>query len=207
MKLLIESQYLPPVSYFSTLFHFDQVVVEKFEHYEKQTYRNRCYVNTSNGRDILIIPLTTKHGKVLIKDIRIDYSQKWLNRHWRAIQSGYGNAPFFEYYAGDLHDILFQKHDFLYDLNFKLMTMCLKWLRWNLNVKETSVYEKTVNEDVRDFRSVINPKTDPTITGLFKPVSYQQVFGSKFVNNLSIVDLVFCEGPGAMSIVRASAAK
>ncbi|HYG04549.1 MAG TPA: WbqC family protein [Chryseosolibacter sp.] len=207
MRLLIESQYLPPICYFSTLLHFDEVVVEKYEHYQKQTYRNRCYVNTSNGPDILIVPLTAKHGKVLIKDIRIDYSQKWLNGHWRTIQSAYGKAPFFEYYATDFHDILFQKHDFLYDLNFSLLTMCLKWLRYNIPVTETSIYEKAVNEDVIDFRSVINPKKEEGGNRFFKSVAYHQVFGSKFVNNLSIVDLVFCEGPGAMSIVRASATK
>lgn len=204
-QLLIESQYLPPISYFSLLSGYETVVVEKFEHYVKQTYRNRCYINTSQGVVTLIIPLTSKHGKVLIKDVRIDHTQKWLNLHWRAIQSAYGKAPFFEFYGPDLHDILFQKHAFLYDLNFNLLTMCLRWLKHNISVAETSVYEKAVPQSVSDYRSLISPKNPESCMTFFKSVGYQQVFGSKFVNNLSIVDLVFCEGPGAMSIVRASA--
>src|SRR5690349_5579602 len=104
---LIELHYLPSVSYFSTLHGYVQIFVEKYEHYEKQTFRNRCSINTTTGRQDLIVPLTGKHGKTLIKDIQIDYTQKWLNNHWRTIQSAYGKAPFFEYYADDLHRILF----------------------------------------------------------------------------------------------------
>ena len=77
--ILIELQYLAPISYFATLLDCDTVIVEKFEHYEKQTYRNRCYINTAQGKEALIVPLTAKHGKTVIKDVRVDYTQKWLN--------------------------------------------------------------------------------------------------------------------------------
>ena len=117
---LIEVQYLPPVSYFAALSVFREVVVEKYEHYQKQTYRNRCYINTVKGREMLIVPLTSKHGKVAITNIRIDHTQKWVNTHWRAIQSAYGKAPFFEYYAEDLHTLLYKKFEFLYILDATL---------------------------------------------------------------------------------------
>ena len=83
---LIELQYLPPIEYFSALSQFDEVLLEKHEYFEKQTYRNRCYVNSVHDREMLIVPLTSKHGKIKISDVRIDYSQKWLNNHWRTIQ-------------------------------------------------------------------------------------------------------------------------
>lgn len=204
-SILIELQYLPPISYFSLIQSFTEVIVEKFEHYEKQTYRNRCYINTANGKECLIVPLTSKHGKVVIKDIQIDYGQKWLNNHWRTIQSAYGNAPFFEYYSQDLHQVLFKKHRFLYDLNMELLTMCLNWLRYHTAIKETLQYEKVPSLAIKDFRSALNPKKEGDCNRFFKSEEYRQVFGSKFVPNLSIIDLIFCEGPGSLSIVRASA--
>jgi hypothetical protein len=201
---LIELHYLPSIAYFTTLCQHEKIIVEKYEHYEKQTYRNRCYINTANGKEGLIIPLTSKHGKTLIKDVRIDYSQKWLNNHWRSIQSAYGKAAFFEYYAEDLHAHLFKKHDFLYSLNLELLTMCLKWLKWNVPILETSVYEKEPSVRIRDFRSLLNPKKEDSCNRFFNSVEYHQVFGSMFVNNLSIIDLIFCEGPGANAIVKES---
>ncbi len=205
--VLIELQYLPPVSYFSLLQNFESVFVEKFEHYEKQTYRNRCYINTSQGVETLIVPLTAKHGKTLIRDVRIDYNQKWLNNHWRAIQSAYGKAPFYEYYHQDLHDILFKRQEFLYDLNLHLLKMCLKWLRYNIVVQETTLYEKAPQTGISDYRSAINPKKAEGCNRFYKSVEYRQVFGGKFVGNLSIIDLIFCEGPGAIQTVLASRVK
>jgi hypothetical protein len=206
-RVLTEIQYLPPISYFSLLQGFDGLIVEKYEHYQKQSYRNRCYINTAQGVDSLTIPVTLKEGKTVMRDVRIDYSQKWVNNHWRTLQSAYGKAPFFEYYGYEVERALNKRHEFLYDLNFSLLTMCLKWLKYNIPVTETSYYEKKPEATITDSRSVLNPKKADSCNRFFKSVKYSQVFGSKFVNNLSIIDLVFCEGPGALSIVRASTLK
>jgi len=204
LKLLIESHYLPSIAYFSLLTRFDTLMLEKQEHYVKQTYRNRCYINTTHGVDTLILPLTAKHGKTAICDVKIDYSHKWVNNHWRTLMSAYGNAPFFEFYSDDLHRILHRRFDFLYDFNLELLTLCLKWLRFNINLEETLSYETDYMSDVKDCRSLINPKEGSYLDEWFKPVPYQQVFGNAFVANLSIVDLIFCCGPEAGSIVKAS---
>lgn len=206
-NLLIESQYLPSIAYFAPLYGSSEVVLEKHENYIKQTYRNRCHILTAQGPETLIIPLTSKHGKVCIKDIRIDYGQKWLNNHWRTIQSAYGKAPFFEYYGQDLEKVLFTKYEFLFDLNYDLLSMCLKWLRWNLTVRETLTYEKTVPANLLDFRSMINPKKSELLNPFFHSVPYTQVFGNTFVANMSVVDLIFCEGPEASRIIQASLKK
>lgn len=204
---LIELQYLPPIAYFAALSKCDVIIVEKFEHYQKQTYRNRCYINSSQGREPLIVPLTGKHGKIKITDVRIDYSQKWLNNHWRAIQSAYGKAPFFEYYADDLHNVLFGSPTFLYDLNHQLLTMCLKWLKVRIPVRESLTYEHTPLSPIIDLRSKINLKKVEMGARFYQPAVYHQVFGNKFVENLSLIDLVFCQGPGAWDIVQASTPK
>src|SRR5688572_5468492 len=120
-SVLIECQYLPSIAYFVAIQNSPEIVLEACEHYVKQTYRNRCHILTSQGVDTLIVPLTSKHGKVMIKDVRIDYGQKWLNNHWRTLQSAYGNAPFYEYYSEDLKKVLFTRHEFLFDLNYNLL--------------------------------------------------------------------------------------
>ena len=205
--VLIEAQYLPPIAYFASLHGSQAIVVEKHEHFEKQTYRNRCYILGSSGTEMLIVPLTAKHGKTVISEVRIDYTQKWLNNHWRAIQSAYGKAPFFEYYSDDLCTVLFHNHVFLYDLNMELLTLCLKWLKWSVPIRETTMFEKEVPEGVLDLRSAIKPKKAEPRDRFYQPAVYHQVFGNKFVANLSLIDLILCEGPGARTIVHASALK
>src|SRR5690349_1049815 len=100
---------MPCLAYFAALISRPEIVVEKYEHYEKQSFRNRCYIKGPHRIESLIVPVTGKSGKPLITDIRIDYNQKWLNNHWRTIRTAYGNAPFFEYYAPDVENILFKK--------------------------------------------------------------------------------------------------
>ena len=181
------------------------ILVEKYEHYEKQSFRNRCYIKGPHRVETLIIPVTAKHGKPLIGEVKIDYNQKWLNNHWRTIQTGYGNAPYFEYYAPDLHEVLFKKNVFLYDLNRELMTLCLQWLKFDVEVRETRFFEKVVPAGVTDLRGAINPKKEDGCNRFYKSIEYQQVFGSKFVPNLSLIDLIFNQGPGALSVVKGSA--
>lgn len=159
---------------------------------------------SARGKENLIVPLTLKHGKVFITDVRIDYGQKWLNNHWRSIQSAYGNAPFFEHFSDDLEKVLFRKAKFLYDLNVALLSMCLTWLKWDLTVKESLMYEKSPAIQVLDLRSAINLKNEENLQYFYRPVSYYQVFGNTFVANASIIDLIFCEGPGAAQIVQES---
>lgn len=204
MTALIETQYLPSIAYFAAIQNFHEIVLEKHEFYVKQTYRNRAHIISASGKEKLIIPLTSKHGKTLITEIRIDYSQKWLNNHWRTIQSAYGKAPFFDHYSEELERILFKKIAFLYDLNYDLLSMCLRWLKKDVTIKESSTFERDPAESVLDLRSAINPRNEENLQYFYRPVNYHQVFGSTFVANASIIDLIFCEGPGAAKIVRES---
>ena len=199
--------YLPCLAYFSALADCDQVAVEKFEHYQKQSFRNRCYLKGPHQIETLIVPVTAKKSQTLITDVKIDYSQKWLNNHWRTLQTAYGRAPFFEYYAPDLEAIFFKKPLFLYDLNLEIMTLCLKWLQNAAALTETSRYEKKTAAGIIDLRGVINPKKEDGCNRFYKSIEYPQVFGRKFVPNLSLIDLVFNQGPGAWATVKASTLK
>jgi WbqC-like protein family len=201
---LIEIQYLPPISYFSKLVPFSRIIIEKHEYYVKQTYRNRCRIQTAQGIDRLVVPVSTSHGKSFITDVRIDYTQKWLHRHWRAIQSAYGKAPFYEFYESELREELFKKTNFLYDLNMRLLSLCLKWLRLEIPIAESEKFEKETRPSCADLRNCIKPKKSAETAKSCNPVPYTQVFGNKFVPDLSVVDLVFCTGPDAGSIVLSS---
>jgi hypothetical protein len=199
---LIELQYLPCITYFSALSQADEIIIERHENYIKQSYRNRCYINTAGGVAALTLPVIQNEGKTLITDVRIDNSQKWFNNHWRTITSAYGNAPFFEYYADDLYQILFKKPTHLYGLNLDLLTLCLKWLKMPLQIKESNSYEKEPLPPVVDLRSTIHPKKEDNLNPFYKSTPYVQVFGNKFAGNLSLIDLIFCVGPGAHGYIQ-----
>lgn len=205
MNALIELHYLPSIAYFSMIQHAKKIVIERHEHFVKQTYRNRCHILTAQGMGKLVVPLTSKHGKVLITDCRIDYHQKWLANHWRTVESAYRNAPFFEHYADNIHRTLQKKHTFLYDMNMELLTICLKWLKFDLLIEESKTYEKVPMEGIIDLRNVFHAKKPELHAQHFQPVVYPQVFGNKFADGLSIIDLVFCEGPAARNVVASSA--
>ena len=205
MKIgLIEPHYLASLEYFSALLPFDKIILEHYEYYVKQSYRNRCYINTVHGPGILVVPLTEKHGKVPFKDIRIDSSLKWQNNHWRSIQSAYAKAPFFEHYRDELHKVIYSDISFVVDLDRQLLSFCLRSLGLEVGLSETVAYEKQVSAEISDLRSRITPKKPFSGRSFYKPKSYYQVFGSAFASNLSLIDLLFCEGPRALTVLKAS---
>jgi hypothetical protein len=202
--LLIELHFLPSIEYFCALQSFDEVIFEKHEHFVKQSYRNRCYINTANGKELVTIPLTQKHGKVSIKDIRIDYSKKWQNHHWRTIESAYRNSPYFEHYADEIQKAIFNNYSFLFDLNRHLLSFCLKSLKWDLKCSESVSYVPIPQNGIVDYRSLINTKKSHFERPFFESISYYQIFGNRFVENLSVIDLLFCEGPQSYHIISRS---
>lgn len=204
LNLLIELHYLPSLEYFCALLPYAEIRLEKYEHYIKQSFRNRCYIKTSQGIEMLTIPLTAKHGKTIIKDVRIDYNQKWQNNHWRTIESAYRKAPFYEYYSDELKTILYRNHEFLFDLNYELLSFCLKSLKLNLNLSASVSYEKTPNNKIIDLRNRINAKKSFHDRPFLRSNAYYQVFGNGFAENLSLIDLLFCEGPRATTLLRSS---
>ena len=205
--LFIELHYLPCIQYFVYLNSFDKILIDAADVYSKQTYRNRCRINGANNIENLIIPVKKlSKNSILTRNVEIDYNQKWLSKHVRAIKSAYGNAPFFEYYGDELVEIYNKKPARLYDLNKELLTKCLEILGLNLKI---NFFDKSKNMDkewVFEAKNKINPKKSMPGNLIFSTVDYFQVFGKNFVNNLSIIDLIFCEGPQARQIIEKSSA-
>ncbi len=196
MLLLTEIQYNPCLAYFQQAKQATEIKIEQHEHYIKQSYRNRCYVLTAQGVKDLTIPVKKGNRKTRITEIEIDYDQKWLNTHWRTIKSGYGNAPYFLYYSDYLQQLLEQRQPLLFELNIALLKFYLRCLQLSKPITYTEEYITLYPNGVLDWRNQIHPKKESAILDV-KP--YQQVFGKQFAPNLSIIDLLFSQGPAAIN--------
>jgi hypothetical protein len=192
-KLLFSSAYLPPVEYFSFILKADEVVVEREENYLKQTYRNRCYILSAHGIQILTVPVYLgSFHKTLVRDARIDYSKRWQQVHLRAIIASYRSAPYFEFYFEGLEKIIMKNHEFLLDLNTELTEAILKMVGIENPISFTVSFLPACEMDY-DLRYKITPKK----VSNFIMKDYQRVFKGipDFVNGISIIDLVFNMGP------------
>jgi hypothetical protein len=205
-NLLIDLHFLPSLEYFCLLSDFKNICLEKNEHYVKQSYRNRCFIKTAQGVEMLTVPLTRKHGKVSFADVEIDYSTRWSNTFWRTIESAYRNSPYYEHYADDLHKIIYSGKSSIFEMNFELLSFCLKSLKWSQHLSVTSQYQKTVNMPFSDLRSTITTRNTYIAREFYRPTPYYQVFGSSFEENLTILDLLFCTGPQAGEVLLTSKA-
>lgn len=199
-KIVIEPHYLGSLEYYALLIQCDEVLLEIHDSFPKQTYRNRAYFLTSNKIQPLIIPVRYSNG-TFTKDVGIDYSQRWIKDHWGAFYSAYGKAPFFEYFGEDFKAIWDQKIADLVDLNLAFMKLVLRILQKDLTISFTEDFQK---EYEADYREVINPKKPFSGRKIYQPSAYPQLFGDTFVPNLSIVDLIMCEGPNAVQILNRS---
>jgi hypothetical protein len=202
--VLIELHFLPSLEYFCLLDGFESILLEKHEHYVKQSYRNRCFIKTTQRVEMLSVPLTGKHGKVPFGEVRIDYSTRWRDVLWRTLESAYRNSPFFEHYSDDLHKIIYSGTNFIFDLNVQILSYCLDCLKWRKGLSATATYENVVNEPFSDVRSLITTRNTYIERGFYRSTPYYQVFGSGFDENLSVLDLLCCCGPEAGSVLQAS---
>jgi len=203
--LLIETQYLGNIEYYARLTHHKTVLLEQHEHYVKSTYRNRCYIAMPDGPLRLSVPLArSRYQRRAIKDVRIDYSYAWQRLHWNSLCTAYRSSPYFEYYEDTFYPYYHKPFDFLLDFNQQLCAEIVELLQLPVQVNNTKSFQKSYapEANICDFRSVIHPRKTHAI-GNPKYVSptYHQVFENKigFLPNLSIIDLLFAEGPNAVA--------
>ena len=203
-KILLSTSYFPPVEYMTLIYGADDILIEREENYIKQTYRNRCNILAANGPLALTVPvLTLRQPKVLIRDIRIDYSKRWQQVHYRAIISAYRSAAFFEYFFDPVEKVIFGDHQFLIDLNMASAEALLISLKIDRKIRYTDHYEADTG-DPSDFRYRITPKNRKGNTEM-NHNRYFQVFSNKysFVPGLSFLDMLFNLGPDSVRYLSA----
>ncbi|MEX2565999.1 MAG: WbqC family protein [Cyclobacteriaceae bacterium] len=191
--------YLPSIAYFVSLKEAETLLINPEDDYIRQSDRNRTKILLTNKVETLSIPVLEGRKRKAIKEVKIDYQQKWLMVHLRGLQSAYGKSPFFEYFFSDLELVYLKKKKYLFDLNWELLTLCLKFLRWN--VKMVTYDGGDGKKEFLDRRGLISSKGSYSGNLLYQPYPYTQIFGADFVPNLSIVDLLFCEGPMANAVI------
>jgi len=177
----------------------ENIIFEMEDNFQKQTNRNRTYIYSPNGIQLLNIPV--KHSKTLhqkTKDVLIENDFDWQKQHFKSLEAAYRSSPFFEFFEDDLIPVFEKKHTFLMDLNLEVFEIVKKCLRLKLEFEPTTEY---FNEaaNCTDFRYLANGKKDPNS---FE--KYPQVFDDKhgFINNLSVLDLLFNEGKFAMDYLK-----
>ena len=206
VPLVYPAFYNGPVNYYTRLVREQEILIEVFDHYSKQTYRNRCRIMGPNGVLTLSIPVKKSRGKKnFLKEIRIDYDTPWHKIHWRSLVASYASSPFFEFMMDDLITFYENKFEFLVDLNHQLMEKTLRLMGLNIPIRYSNSFtEMTGSGDPRYF---IHPKMDHTVLDPdFQSLKYHQVFSDRlgFQSNMSILDLLFNEGPVALSILQNS---
>ncbi|MCP4312519.1 MAG: WbqC family protein [Bacteroidetes bacterium] len=204
--MIYPALYNGPVQYFARLVREKEIFLEQFDHYVKQSYRNRCNIAGANGLLTLSIPVKRIKGtKNLFREVRIDYDTPWNKVHWKSLVAAYAASPFFEYFMDDLAGFYEKPFEFLVDLNAELLEKTLQIIGLDIPVKMTLDFQALTGEE--DPRHFIHPKLDTgSVDPGFVPHAYHQVFEERhgFRPNLSILDLLFNEGPNSLCVLKNS---
>jgi hypothetical protein len=199
MDLLVSTAYLPNINFFEEILRSEKIFIEKYENFPKQTYRNRTYILSANGVMPLVVPVNKgRSGKILTKDITLNYDENWQKQHFRSIMSAYKSAPFYDFFIDEFLIFFEKKYKFLIDFNFDILLKINKLLHIEKEIGFTDEFVKNVDINTKDLRFSLNFKNfDKQIITSQKP--YIQVFADRFdfVPNLSIIDLIFNLGPEA----------
>ncbi|MGY6650387.1 WbqC family protein [Wenyingzhuangia sp. IMCC45574] len=194
-NIVLIPAYFAPIAHYAAILQSDSILFEVMDNFEKQTYRSRCYVFAANGKLLLNVPVLHKKGtKVLTTKTQISYAEDWQSQHLKSLQSAYRSSPFFEFYQDDLSSIFTTQYKTLGELHTACHNFVMDALLETKKTTTTEIYNREYST-ITDFRKLTNTKKEP----LLNFPTYTQVFDDKhgFMTNLSILDLLFMEGPAA----------
>ncbi len=194
--ILLQPTYFSPIIQYIAIAKSNEIVFEVEDNFQKQTYRNRCYIYTANGKHLLNVPIQHNKGeKQKTIAIKIDYKDDWHKQHIKTLQTAYSSSPYFEFYIDDLLPVLEKRFTHLLDLNIKCHEFVMDALQLEIPHKKTTEYVKEI--EYSDLRHLAVAKSN----NLFNLERYIQVFEQNhgFISNLSILDLLFMEGPNALN--------
>lgn len=196
MSLFIPT-YFSPISQYAEIVKTDTIIFEVEDNFQKQSYRNRCYIYNSNGKQLLTIPVKhqTKDDRKKTKDTLVENNFAWQDQHFKSLQTAYRTSPFFDFLEDDIAPIFHKKYKYLIDLNIDTYLFIMDALQYEFNFKKTEEYQPKNIEN--DYRYLADRKHQPK-----KQIdTYPQMFDDKhgFISNLSILDLLFMEGPNSVS--------
>ncbi len=198
--ILLHPSYFPSIEQMAAVVQSDKVIWEVMDNYQKQTYRNRTYIAHSNGKLLLNVPIKhDRNGKrQKTREVIAENDFPWQEQHWKSLQNAYRTSPFFEFYEDELEPLFTEKVENLLQHNFKIFHLLSGLIGYSPEEEHTVVYKDTPK--VADFRFLINAKRKPTF--ILEP--YTQVLQANhgFLPYLSILDLLFNEGPHSLSYLR-----
>lgn len=201
-EILLHLPYFGPITHFREIVKPALIWFENEDNYQKQTYRNRTYIYGANGKLLLNIPIkhinspgVKQHQKY--RDVKIENDFQWQKQHWKSLKSAYQTSPFFEFYEDDIAPLFHKEENFLMEFNYKCFHLVCECLQLEINYNKTEEYIRQP-VGIKDLRGLINAKKEVEI-----PV-YNQVFQEKegFIPDLSILDLMFNEGPNAVNYLK-----
>lgn len=197
MQYKVPSLFLPNLDFFSQLVNVEKVVIDLDAKYTKQSFANRCYIKGPHKIEQLVVPISKPAKYTTIKEVKIAYAEDWKTRNWRTICNCYRKSPYFEFYEPYLKQILLEKtFERLIELNTELLTLCLKLTQLNTPVCQGDL---NITKQIS-----IDYKKTGQYSSNFRPFYYLQNFGSDFVPNLSVIDLICCKGPESLDILNKS---
>jgi hypothetical protein len=196
---LLYPTYFPNIASYIVMAQSKTFVFEICDSYQKQTYRNRCYIYGANGKLSLNIPVHySQKNRQNTKEIKIENSSKWQSIHWKSIESAYKTSPFFEFYEDEFKQLFETPKELLLDFNLECIRVINSCIDYQPVISYSEQFSKTTSET--DYRFLVNARKESKI----KTKPYIQVFQDKHgsLSNLSILDLLYNEGPNTLNYLK-----